>query len=146
VVSGRGNYHHLRPVTGVSKLASILFTKELQRRFNESSIPIIAIAVNPGNVNTFANQLWFPTITGWLMRIFFQHPDDGALNSVFAAASPVVLEHAEKYKGAYLEPVGVVGEPSKVAQDEGLGRALWDSTAAFMEGMGMSLKHAVADK
>lgn len=35
-----------------SKQANILFTKELQRRFDEEGIPIICTSLHPGTVNT----------------------------------------------------------------------------------------------
>lgn len=35
-----------------SKLANILFTKELQRRLDEENVPIIVMAVHPGDIAT----------------------------------------------------------------------------------------------
>ena len=39
-------------ILGNSKLANILFTKELQRRFKARGVPIISVAVHPGGVIT----------------------------------------------------------------------------------------------
>lgn len=37
---------------GTSKLANIMFTKELQRRFGEENVGIVSITLEPGDVHT----------------------------------------------------------------------------------------------
>lgn len=37
---------------GLTKLANILWTSEMQRRYNEKKIPITALTVHPGGVLT----------------------------------------------------------------------------------------------
>jgi hypothetical protein len=37
---------------GLSKLANILFTKEIQKRFDAEGIPAISISLHPGGVLT----------------------------------------------------------------------------------------------
>jgi hypothetical protein len=71
------------------------------------------------------------------MRLFFRSPDEGSRTSVVAAASPKVRNKAELYKGAYLEPVGQLATPSKVAQDAELGRELWTTTETFLTSIGL---------
>jgi hypothetical protein len=39
-------------MTGLGKLANILFTKELQKRFNAEGVPAISISLHPGEVKT----------------------------------------------------------------------------------------------
>jgi hypothetical protein len=79
----------LRQYLGFAKLANILWTNEPQRRLDAEGSPIIAISVHPGSVNTFAGKL--PTLMkpvgSLIMKLFFKHPDEGAYNSVIAAAS-----------------------------------------------------------
>jgi hypothetical protein len=121
------------------KLANILWTNELQRHFDAEDTPIIALSLNPGAVNTFAHRLPRPLfILKIVMRLFFKTWDKGAYNSVFAAASPVVREHPEIYKGAYIEKDhGKVMKPSENAQDPEIAAELWKTTEEFLESIGL---------
>ena len=72
-----------------SKLANLLFTYELQRRFRSESFDIIALAAHPGaSATNLANKLFFNKIS-WLiqplMRLIFQSSAMGALPSIRAA-------------------------------------------------------------
>lgn len=60
-------------------------------------------------------------------------PDQGAYNSCFAAASPLVRKSADKYKGAYLMPVGKVVEPSANTKDVEMQDALWETTETYLK-------------
>lgn len=42
-----------------------------------------------------------------------KHPDEGAYNSCFAAASPLVRKGSDQYRGVYLEPLGKVASASE---------------------------------
>lgn len=66
------------------------------------------------------------------MKHFFKTPDQGSYNLLIAAASADVRSKSDIYKGAYLEPVGKVGRPSKSACDEKLGEELWKTTETFL--------------
>jgi len=77
---------------GRSKLANLLFTYELQRRFLSSSTDVIALAAHPGIAATeLANHLFFNLIS-WLiqpiMKLIFQSSAMGALPSLRAALDP----------------------------------------------------------
>ncbi|KAG8742222.1 hypothetical protein FRC12_015420 [Ceratobasidium sp. 428] len=117
---------------GRSKLASVLYASELQRRFDADGISIITISLNPGAVGTDGAMFVISRIpvagrfANILIGTFFATPDQGALTSMFAATNPVVRAEPEKYKGKYLMPVDKVTAPSKLAQDEELGKRLWD--------------------
>lgn len=63
-------------------------------------------------------------------------PDDGALNSCFAAASPLVRQDAEKYKGVYLGPVGKIKKAADNALKVDLQDALWKTTEEYLESQG----------
>jgi len=67
------------------------------------------------------------------MGLFFVVPEVGAYNSCFAAASPLVRQHPEKYKGAYLVPVGVIEEAGKNAKREDLALELWETTERVLK-------------
>jgi hypothetical protein len=146
------SYHLL---TAYTKLANILFTTELQRRFNAEKFPIIAIAVQPGyvlsgmfsyqpcekvrnpinplseppegNVDLFSS-LYFGTLLVWLAKLWFVTSRVGAYTSAFAAASPKVRENEDKYKGKYIVPYGKLEETSKDAMREDLAKELWKTS------------------
>lgn len=64
--------------------------------------------------------------------MFFKKPDEGAYNSCFAAASPVVREEQEKYKGAYLMPVGIISASAAVTRDVQVQDRLWGMTEVYL--------------
>ena len=87
-----------------SKLANLLFTYELQRRFEYKGMDVIALAAHPGiSATNLANHLFFKRIT-WLiqplMKIIFQSSAMGALPSLRAAIDP------EARGGLYYGPDG----------------------------------------
>ena len=77
---------------GRSKLANLLFTYELQRRFDASGADIIATAAHPGMSNTnLGNHLlnnWFLKIIGRIALRLAQSSAMGALPSIRAAVDP----------------------------------------------------------
>jgi hypothetical protein len=124
----------------MSKLMNMLYAFELQRHLTAIGSPITVIALHPGAVNTFSEK-WplskFEFIVKPIVSLFFLHPDKGAYNSAFAAASEEVAKQREKYKGAYLTPVTKLTEPTRVAKDEGLAKELWDTVHKFLEEKGI---------
>ncbi|TFK39293.1 hypothetical protein BDQ12DRAFT_712384 [Crucibulum laeve] len=121
----------------VSKLANVLFMKQLQRRLSAESHNITCLAIDPGTVNTFGHLLPYPWISKILLRFLAKTPDEGAWNSCFAAGSPDIKEHSEKYKGAFLMPVGKITPPSANAQKEELGEDLWKTTEDYLNSLGL---------
>ena len=121
----------------MSKLANIFWTYELQKRLDNEKSSIIAISLNPGAVNTFANQLKYKTLAKIIMGTFFKTWDQGAYNSAFAAASPLVRASPEAYKGKYIEgDYGKVVLPSKMGQDREMSARLWAVTEGFVTDKG----------
>ncbi|KAG8719084.1 hypothetical protein FRC08_003702 [Ceratobasidium sp. 394] len=124
---------------GRSKLATVLFITELQRRLDAEGSNIIAITLHPGVVTTDGSLASVSTIpivgplVGAIAKLTFSRPAEGALNSLFAATNPVVRAEPETYKGKYLMPVGKVTEPSKLAQDPELSKSLWDLSERVVE-------------
>ncbi|KAI8725548.1 hypothetical protein NCS52_00126200 [Fusarium sp. LHS14.1] len=112
----------------VSKTAVVLFTKELQRRFDEQGLAITCIAVHPGEVFTEGLVSVNNFLVGAIARIAFVSADQGAANSLFAAAATEVRENAEKYKGKFLVPVGKLEAPNPVAEDAAQVKGLWENT------------------
>ena len=68
-------------------------------------------------------RLWLGIL--WL---FLMPPERGADTSVFAAVSPVVRANPEKYKGAYLVPVGKLKTLNAHARNPQLAKDLWETS------------------
>jgi NAD(P)-dependent dehydrogenase (short-subunit alcohol dehydrogenase family) len=104
-----------------SKLANILFTRELARRLEGTGVT--ANALHPGYVKTQIFRV--EGIPGWLLRraaeLFAISPEEGAKTSIYLASSPEVEGVTGKYF-AKQKPVS----PSAASQDDGAARRLWD--------------------
>ena len=119
---------------GQSKLANLLFMRELTRRFSRSGATTSAAAVHPGGADTAL----FEGITGSrgpaaalgrrVSATLGQSAADGALPSLYAATMPDVVP------GDYFGPSGLGetrGGPTRVAmsaaaRDARVGQRLWD--------------------
>jgi NAD(P)-dependent dehydrogenase (short-subunit alcohol dehydrogenase family) len=118
---------------GQSKLANILFAKELARRYPHPQLTVVA--VHPGVVNSnlagpLSEQYRAARLAiGVAGRIFFSSTDVGAKNQLWAATA---LEGVQS--GKYYHPVGVTGWASDLALDDGLARKLWDWTEKELDG------------
>lgn len=119
---------------GQSKLAQILFTRELRRRLPQSS-GITAVALHPGMVLTEVVRS-LPVALQKLYRLVFNtillNPEQGARASVYCATSPDVPRLAatsEGYFGADCRPV----LPGPHARDDSLSQWLWDWSAEVVK-------------
>ncbi len=107
-------------VYGRSKLANILFTRELARRL--AGTGVTANCLHPGVVATRFGD----SSGGWvgrlipLLRPFFLSPEKGADTLVYLATSP----EAEKTTGEYFVKRKVT-EPSAAARDDVAATRLW---------------------
>lgn len=72
-----------------------------------------------------------------LARIVMYHPSQGAGTPVLAATSPEALKNPEKYKGAYMVPMGKFGKTSKTAANAALAQELWSTTETLLKEMGI---------
>ena len=126
-----GNGYSPTRAYGRSKLANLLFTNELQRRFETAGIDAIAVAAHPGTSRTnltahLEDGLAF-RLFGPLMENAVQSAEMGALPTLRAAVDP----HAGG--GDYFGPDGFMqqrGYPvpvgmSSAAQNESDARQLW---------------------
>ena len=108
---------------GQSKLANILFTRELARRYPG----IKSMALHPGGVDTGLKSSLLET-SPWLkyivpgVRWFLKSPEEGALTQLFTATSP------DAKSGEYYEPVAIQRPGSKCSQDPELAKELWNWT------------------
>ena len=112
-----------------SKLANILFTRELARRLDGSGVT--ANAVHPGIV---ATRLARDGDTGWLgnmalkvARPFFNTPEQGARTSIYVASAPEL----ESITGAYFAE-SLPAPTNRHAIDMVAARRLWDASEALL--------------
>jgi len=111
---------------GGSKLANILFTRELARRLGGTGVT--ANCLHPGVVATrFASESggWFSRLIG-LARPFMISPEAGADTIIFLASSPEVA----KVSGGYFakrKPASL----SAAARDDALAAKLWAASEAL---------------
>lgn len=120
---------HTRTVTGlgeyeVSKLANVLFTKELARRLEGTGVTTYAL--HPGVV---ASDAWrrVPWPVRGLMKRFMITVEDGAKTTVHCATSDAVKDETGLYYDECKER-----RPSKVASDEALAKRLWMQSAEWV--------------
>jgi retinol dehydrogenase 12 len=109
---------------GRSKLANILFTRELARRL--AGTGVTANCIHPGFVSTGLGQRG-GGFFGAVVRFFFRFagpPEPGAANIVHLASSPDVAG----ITGGYFVPVGRQAEPSAAARDDLAARRLWEES------------------
>lgn len=105
-----------------SKLANILFTKELARRL--SGTGVTANALHPGAVSTSIGvnrETGFGKAVHRVLRPFFLTPDEGAKTAVYLASAPEV----EQVTGDYFVKCKPVRTTEK-AGDPQLAARLWE--------------------
>ncbi len=116
-------------VYGRSKLANILFTRELARRLSGSSVT--ANCLHPGTVATgFARDgdaSGLLALGVRLIKPFVLTPAEGAKTSIYLAASPEV----EGVTGEYFIKCRPA-KPSKAARDDEAARRLWATSAQLV--------------
>jgi len=111
---------------GLSKLANVLFAKELQRRFDAENVQAISITLHPGGVATDGAHKFVGDNKHLLEGAMT--PEQGALTPLFAATKPEIWTEKDKYAGAYLMPYGVIQPVSETAQDPELAKQLWSTS------------------
>ncbi len=118
-----------RSVTGmreyaVSKLSNVLFTKELARRLEGTSVT--TYAVHPGVV---ATDVWraVPAPVRWLIKKFMISPERGAEASLRCATAPELADQT----GRYYDVGGTEKAPNRLADDVELAKALWTKSAEW---------------
>lgn len=110
---------------GQSKLANLVFARDLQRRLQRDGSGVISVAVHPGYSATHLQD----TMPGGKMfnALFAQHQSQGALPSVFAATA------AQASPGGYYGPNGWMelrgqpgpARPRKLADNHDVAQRLW---------------------
>ena len=111
---------------GHSKLANILFTKELASRYPD----ITTVALHPGVVKT---DLYVPNTTSSMFMKYgillfgplMRTASTGTYNQLWASTAP----KGDLTSGAYYTPVAVLSKPSAYGQDGQMARKLCEYTS-----------------
>ena len=107
-----------------SKLANLLFMRELARRLANANVDIVSAAAHPGSTRTALQR--HSELMRSAVRFFAQDAPAGALPTLYAATAAGVRS------GEYFGPMfGMVGPPvrafsSPLAHDRALAARLWD--------------------
>jgi NAD(P)-dependent dehydrogenase (short-subunit alcohol dehydrogenase family) len=126
-LQGERSYSGLGPY-GNSKLANILFTRELAHRLEGSGVT--ANALHPGLTSTgFGrnNPGLLMTIMGVVIPLIARSPEKGAATSVYLASSPEV----QCTTGEYFVD-SKVAQTAPQAADMAVARRLWDVSAEMV--------------
>jgi retinol dehydrogenase 12 len=112
------------PEYEVSKLSNVLFTKELARQLEGTSVT--TYAVHPGVV---ATDVWrrIPGPLRWVAKKFMLSPEQGAESTIVAATAPELATET----GGYYTVGGKPKRPSKIADDAQLASTLWTKSAEW---------------
>ncbi len=105
-----------------SKLANVLFTRELARRLKESGSTVTANCVHPGFVQTnfMAGEGTMHRVFRLMSRVMAISPEKGAATSVYLASSPKVAG----VSGEYFTKCRAT-KPNAAARDDQAARRLW---------------------
>ncbi|GAM40131.1 hypothetical protein TCE0_034r12240 [Talaromyces pinophilus] len=114
---------------GQSKLANLLWGRELGRHYPQLTVPLVHPGLVRTNLATTMGQSNFIMRVLWWITSSFIGVDveTGTLNQLWAATSPQVES------GQYYVPVGKTKKGNKYAQDSGLGKKLWEWTEGELE-------------
>lgn len=122
-------------VYGQSKLANMLFTLELQRRFSAAQLPCIAVACHPGysgtNLQFKGAEMRNSALRKWsfaaLNTTVAQSAEKGAWPTIRAATDPQAKGgeyYGPQWLGEMRGPVGPA-KIAKAARDESVAERLW---------------------
>jgi NAD(P)-dependent dehydrogenase (short-subunit alcohol dehydrogenase family) len=110
---------------GVSKLANVLFTRELARRVPASEVTCYSL--HPGVIASDIWQRRVPKFLAAIPKLFMKSTADGARTSLYCAASPACAGE----NGLYYTD-SKVKQPSRAAQDDQLAAELWRRSEAWV--------------
>ncbi|KAI9354141.1 hypothetical protein DFJ73DRAFT_642221 [Zopfochytrium polystomum] len=122
-----------------SKLANILFTRELQKRVDAKGANIYVNTLHPGLVQTdLVKTSAFATVLGLVFSVIALTPKRGAISQLYLATSPDVVA-GNGIKGQYYNPLAKPGKASAEAQDDKLAAKLWKWSEDTLKEKGFAL-------
>ncbi|XP_034717487.1 retinol dehydrogenase 12 [Etheostoma cragini] len=118
-LSGENNYHPVKAYAQ-SKLANILFTRELAKR--TEALGVMVISVDPGMVNTEITRHLRRPLVG-ILKMFsslLKTPAEGAYTTIYCTVTP----ENQLLTGGYYKDCASA-ESSRAGQDDGTALKLW---------------------
>lgn len=118
-LSGEKHYHPIKAYAQ-SKLANVLFTRELAKR--TEALGVTAYSVDPGAVNTEITRHWWRPLAE-MVRVFsfmIKTPAEGAYTSLYCAVTP---ENQMVNGGFYRDCANV--SSARAGEDDGTALKLW---------------------
>ena len=111
---------------GQSKLANLLFIRELARRLAARGEAIVAAGAHPGSTRT--NLQKYSKLLYAVVALYSQEPKDGALPTLYAATAPGVRGDDYFGPGRMMEMVGPPkpGKRTPAAKNDADARKLWE--------------------
>jgi retinol dehydrogenase 12 len=106
------------PEYAVSKLANVLFTRELARRVPASEVTTYAL--HPGVIASDIWQRRVPRFLAAIPKLFMKSTADGARTTIYCATSPACANETGRYYTDLHEK-----RPSRLAVDDELAAELW---------------------
>jgi retinol dehydrogenase-14 len=122
----RGGYWIMKAYAR-SKLANVLFTRELARRLEGKGVTVNCL--HPGAVATpiWKKAPWYARPVLAVAKLFMISPAEGGSRIVYLATSPEVASET----GGYFERNRRV-PPAPLGQDDAIGQKLWDVSARLV--------------
>ncbi|MGM0555601.1 MAG: SDR family oxidoreductase [Myxococcota bacterium] len=114
------------PAYGQSKLANLLFARELARRFGEGDTDRVANAIHPGVINTNLGRHMNPVMRAGMTlggKLFFKTTEQGAATQTYVAVHP----DAADLNGEYFADCNLAGS-SRNSRDADLAKRLWEES------------------
>lgn len=123
---------------GQTKLANLLFTKELASRLSQASKEHDHIYVNAAHPGVVYSPLWEKTFLFQLGigKLFMLSPEEGAKTQLFLATDPSIEDTENPIKGKYFVPRAQEQNPSATASDPELAKKLWDFSGRVLKDKG----------
>jgi len=131
-----------------AKLANILFSNELARKFSENKWNVLSNAVNPGLVRTNFAADAARGATGWFkirLSLFLSvkeatawDPNEASLTQLYTTVSKKITE--EKINGKYFHPITNEVKPHTLATPEN-SRKLWNFSLELLHSKGYNLNN-----
>ncbi|XP_013420758.1 retinol dehydrogenase 11 [Lingula anatina] len=118
------NFYNMHKAYASSKLAMVLFTKELSKRLKDQGVSVYS--VEPGTVRTdFFNK--FPPVMSEIFRVigvfYFRSPEEGAQTAVHCAVADDVIG----LSGHHFAECAIM-EDCAQAKDAGIAKKLWEQS------------------
>lgn len=109
---------------GHSKLANILFTRELARRLEGSGVTANAVHPGGGATGLGSQNGWLGALINLFMKISLQSPEEGARTSIYTCISPELDGVTGRYFADCHEQ-----QPKPWAMDDVAAERLWKVSA-----------------